>query len=108
MGFERGELPSRAWPTRKGPVAIDGAFFSNDIFILLAAAEQGLGIAYLPQHAAADALLEGRLVRVLPRALSLEATVSLVYPERDLVPRQVRAFIDHVLAASERFGSGMV
>lgn len=96
-GFERGELPTRLWhgPDRRYPV--DGVFFTNEMPLLHRAALRGLGIAQVPELLAADDLREGRLVRVLPEELTVETSLCVVYPERKLLPRQVRAFIDALL-----------
>jgi DNA-binding transcriptional LysR family regulator len=37
-------------------------------------------------------------VRVLPKHLVLEGTIAIVYAERKLLPRQVRALVDWLLA----------
>jgi DNA-binding transcriptional LysR family regulator len=43
-------------------------------------------------------------VRVLPGIIEADTQVAIVYPERELVPPQVRAFIDAVVAwAAEGF-----
>ena len=52
----------------------------------------------MPVVAAAGALSRGELVPVLPKTLRLEGRIALVYPDRDLVPPQVRAFIDWMAA----------
>jgi len=99
MGFDRGELPQSHWPLADGGrVAVDGALFSNDITLLLDAARAGLGIAMLPRFIIADSLARKELVHVLPDVLAIESRIAVVYPERELVPPQVHAFIDAVLA----------
>ncbi|HEY1392875.1 MAG TPA: LysR substrate-binding domain-containing protein [Methylibium sp.] len=54
----------------------------NDAGLMLQAAEQGLGIALARELLAADALAEGRLMRLSPRTCVLEGAYSyhLVYP----------------------------
>jgi DNA-binding transcriptional LysR family regulator len=105
MGFERGELPATYWPTGKsGKLHIVGAMFSNEPQLLADAALRGLGIAMLPLILVRPLLEDGSLVQVLPGVLEVATTVALVYPEREMVPPQVRAFVDEVLrwAPSER------
>jgi LysR family glycine cleavage system transcriptional activator len=78
---------------RATPVVV--ASFS-DAGVLLQAAEQGMGIALARELLAADALLDGRLVRVHPHALDLDATRAyhVVYPEVLHDDPAVRAFCD--------------
>ncbi len=97
MMFARGEVPETHWPLRDGKRhRVDGAFFSNDVVLLAHAARRGLGIAIVPRLLVADALESGELVSVMPRRLGAEARFSIVFAERELLPPQVRAFIDAV------------
>lgn len=110
-GFERGEVPRTNWPRRNGgKVRIESHFVSNDMKLLADAAVQGLGIALLPMTLTAPLLERGDLVQVLRESIGLEARVALVYPEKELLPPQVRAFIDAVVAWAPgrlaRAGSG--
>ena len=101
MGFSRGEVPESHWPLRNGRAArVDAVFFSNDLSLLAHAVRRGLGIAVLPRMIVADGLESRALMVVLPKLLGTEARISLVYPERELLPPQVRAFLD----AMTRFG----
>ena len=98
-GFERGEVPRTHWPRRGGgKVPIDSQFVSNDPLLLADAAVQGLGIALLPVLLVGPLLQRGELVQVLPDVIRAEARVALVYPEKEFLPPQVRAFIDAVVA----------
>lgn len=93
--FSRGEVPDTHWPLRSGKrVRVDGTFFSNDPELLMAAAQGGLGIAIVSSILATEALADGSLVPVLPKVLGGEARLSIVYAERELLPPQVRAFVD--------------
>lgn len=99
LGFARGETPQTHWPLRSGGrVRVEGAFTTNDMPLLRDAAVAGLGIALLPSQTVEADLAEGRLRPVLASKLGTDARVSLVYPERELVPAQVRAFVDAVVA----------
>ncbi|WP_395672012.1 LysR family transcriptional regulator [Inquilinus sp.] len=60
------------------------------------AALAGLGVALLPDHACADALRGGRLVRLFPSWRGREAIVHLVFTGRTGLPPHVRAWIDHL------------
>jgi DNA-binding transcriptional LysR family regulator len=94
--FERGEVPRRTWQGPERDHAVDGVFFTNLMPLLLDAAIRGLGLAQVPEPMATGALADGRLVQVLDE-LTVEGNVSVVYPERKLLPRQVRAFVDAIV-----------
>jgi DNA-binding transcriptional LysR family regulator len=98
MGFARGELPQTHWPIGGAMVHVEGVFFSNEIRLLADAAVRGLGIALLPRLLIEEALTSGELVHVLPGLLEGENRIAIVYPEREFVPPQVRAFVDAVVA----------
>jgi DNA-binding transcriptional LysR family regulator len=98
MGFARGELPATYWPTESGMLHLEGAFSSNEVRLLAAAAIRGLGIAYLPESLVRTHIDEGQLTHVLPGALEIKNRMALVYPEREFLPAQVRAFVDAVVA----------
>jgi DNA-binding transcriptional LysR family regulator len=99
MGFTRGELPQTHWPfAGSGKLQVAGTFFSNEITLLCDAAVRGLGIAFLPGLLVGRFLEKGTLVQVLPGSLEGESRFAIVYPEREFVPPQVRAFVDTVAA----------
>jgi DNA-binding transcriptional LysR family regulator len=98
MGFARGELPETHWTVAGRKIHLDGVFFSNSPDVLIRAALRGLGIALVPTFAVESHLTRGTLVAVLPKHLRHEGRIALVYPERELVPPQVRAFVDWILA----------
>jgi len=99
MGFNRGEVPQTHWPTvGGGKVQVAGAFFSNDLSLLLQAALRGQGIAMLPLMLCEQHARSGELVHVLPGVLESDAQVGLVFAEREFQPPQVRAFVDAVVA----------
>jgi DNA-binding transcriptional LysR family regulator len=60
------------------------------------AAADGMGVALLPDHVCRDALLAGRLVRVLPDWRGQRGIVHLVFTTRRGLPPAVRALIDHL------------
>lgn len=78
------------------PRAVSGFFRSNNLPALLSAARSGLGVAILPRYVAEDALTSGELVRVMPGHALPEQTLTAVFPSPRLVPRKVRALIDHL------------
>lgn len=99
LGFARGELPQTHWTLIGGrKLRVEGSFATNDVVLLREAALDGLGIALLPMMMADSALRDGSLVHVLPRVVGGEARIAVVYPEREFVPPQLRAFVDTVTA----------
>jgi len=66
----------------------------NNIEAVLSAAVHGLGIAYIPDFVARDALAEGQLRLMLDTHATVEGPFSVVWPtSRHMVPR-LRAFVD--------------
>jgi DNA-binding transcriptional LysR family regulator len=105
MGFSRRETPETHWPTGRGQLHVEGAFFSNDLGLLAEAAVEGLGIALLPEPVVRPLIRGGELVPVLSGVLGTQGRASIVYAERELLPPQVRAFVDAVVAwAPTEFG----
>lgn len=98
MGFRRGEHAQTTWPrVGGGTLRVDGHFFANDLRVLAEAVFGGMGIAVLPELIARDAIERGLLVQVLPDVIGGESRASIVYAERELMPPQLRAFIDWVI-----------
>ena len=97
--FARGELSQSTWPVRagRGVAHVDSSFSSNDLGLLIAAAVQGLGIALVPRILVADILESGVLVQVLAGVVEAEHHVAVVYPERELLPTHVRAFVESLV-----------
>ena len=99
LGFARGDVPQSHWPrVGGGKVHVEGHFFANDVGLLADAAREGLGIALLPEAIVAPLIDSRELVRVLAKVIEGKSTVALVYPEREFLPPQVRAFVDAVAA----------
>ena len=98
MGFARGEVPQSHWPLAGGgQLHVEGHLFSNDLQLLCMAALRGVGIAFLPLLLVYSHLESGALVPVLQGVLAAESRIAVVYPEREFVPPQVRAFVDAVV-----------
>ncbi|MET0595277.1 MAG: LysR family transcriptional regulator [Polyangiaceae bacterium] len=106
LAFERGELPQTHWPLGGGrKMHVTGHLCTNDINMLRDAAVAGLGIALLPYFLVEDMINQGKLVHVLGEVIRLETMVAIVYPERELVPPQVRLFIEAIAAwATKEYG----
>ncbi|TDG08274.1 LysR family transcriptional regulator [Paraburkholderia guartelaensis] len=98
-----GETPDdNRWTFRRGAqthaVEVKGRYIANDVGARRDAALANWGIASLPEFAAADALRDGLLVRVLPE-WSLEpraysGPVWMLYPPNRFLPPKVRVLID--------------
>ncbi|MBX7195759.1 MAG: LysR family transcriptional regulator [Sandaracinaceae bacterium] len=99
MGFARGEHAQTAWPRPGGGVVrLEGAFFANDLRVLAHGAVTGMGIALLPEVVVRELVSRGELVPVLPDLIGGDMRIAIVYAERELMPPQLRAFIDWVAA----------
>ncbi len=68
----------------------------SDFAAVRTAAIAGLGVALLPDHACAEALRLGQLVRVLPEWSGQRGIVHIVFTTRRGLPPAVRALIDHI------------
>lgn len=84
---------------RRDSVTIAGRVEMTNGDLLASLAEAGQGIAALPTFLVAEALREGRLVRLLPDwEEELLPGIHLVYPARRNLAPKVRAFIDFLAA----------
>lgn len=72
----------------------------NTITASLMACLDGLGIALLPEFLCREHFASGKLVHLLPDWEMPEAPISFVYPQRKLLPKRLRVFIDYLI---ERF-----
>jgi len=66
---------------------------------MLSAAIAGLGLTILPTFVAAPALMRGALVRVLDACEPTPDGVFAVYQSHRILPRRVRALVDHLAGA---------
>ena len=76
-------------------VSVRGGFSSNDSIMLLEAARQGLGLAYLFKAQVEQDLQEGRLVSVLAEYCPKNFNLFLYYPSRKQQSTCLKAFIDY-------------
>lgn len=81
-----------------GELAVDvfGNFKANSADGVLQAALQGLGIAALPTMAAAEEVLAGRLVRLLPAYRMPESTLYASYLPNPTMPQCVQTFVQYL------------
>lgn len=75
-------------------VEVEGPLDVGEMPLMVRAAEDGIGLAYVYEQSAASALAAGRLVTVLDDWRPPEPGFFLYYPSRRLVPAGLRAFID--------------
>lgn len=69
----------------------------NTITACLKACIDGLGVAVLPEFICLEHFETGKLVRLLPNYKMPEVEVSLVYTDRQLMPKRKKALIDYLL-----------
>lgn len=87
--------PSSVWTfDEEHSVAVRGSLSANHGEVLLGAAIAGDGISIHPTYMIAEALRDGRLVRVLPGHRAEEMAIYAVYAERHFRPERERAFLD--------------
>jgi DNA-binding transcriptional LysR family regulator len=94
------------WRFRRGTetqsVDVKGRYVANHVGARLEAAQQGFGIACVPEFAAARTLRDGELIEVLADwQLDMRAYVGsvwLLYPPNRFLQPKVRALIDYLAA----------
>jgi DNA-binding transcriptional LysR family regulator len=97
-------IDDNRWQFRRGTqtqsAQVRGRYIANHVGARLEAAIGDLGIATLPDFAAADALRQGELVQVLAgwelEARPFMGPVWLLYPPNRFLPSKVRAMIDYL------------
>jgi DNA-binding transcriptional LysR family regulator len=75
-------------------VDVNGPLTLDHIGLMIDAAAEGLGIAYVLERAARPWFADGRLVPVLPDWCPAFPGFFLYYPGRRQVPAGLRAFIE--------------
>lgn len=86
-------------------VDVHGALTLDHNGLMVEAAEDGLGIAYVPEAAARDALDRGGLVALLEPWSPPGPGLCLYYPGRRHVPPALRAFLDSVRSIEQSSGA---
>ncbi|GLQ52792.1 LysR family transcriptional regulator [Devosia nitrariae] len=92
-------------PNGTETVAVSGRISANTMEIAGRGALEGFGIAQLPASAAAPAIADGRLRRVLPDYATAVGGVYAVYPSSRHLSPTVRTFVD---LAAERLSRAQV
>jgi DNA-binding transcriptional LysR family regulator len=82
-------------------VNTNGSVVLDDEDLMVEAAMQGLGIAYVANWVAEAAIAEGRLRRVLSAWMHEPERVAVYYPGHRAVPPALRAFLDVVRDARQ-------
>ncbi len=77
-------------------VSVTSSVTANDTDLLLAAALQGVGLAFLPESFIAGHINRGELVHVLQTWCQPFAGFYLYYPNKPHMPAALRVFIDYV------------
>lgn len=75
---------------------LNGSVILDDEELMIDAAINGLGIAYVASPAAEAALRDGRLRRILPEWTPASEHIGVYYPGHRAVPPALRAFFDVV------------
>ena len=99
IGYRNGKTGGLyAWEFEKDGVSlqvrVDGPLILNDSRFLLAAALEGVGLAYAFEADVADHLAAGRLVRVLEDWSWMASGYHLYYPKQRHAPPALTAFVE--------------
>ena len=98
------------WPFERGGTlrkfAVEGRLTVTNLDLVVRAAVDGLGLAYLSHGFAEPFLRSGQLVEVLAESLPTFEGLFLYYPGHRQVPATLRAFIDMVRVSGRRTASG--
>ena len=79
-------------------IAVDGSLVFDDDELMLRAARDGAGLAYVYEADARADIASGRLACVLERCLPPPSRYFLYYPGRRQMPPMLRAFVDMLRA----------
>lgn len=101
------QFPSRiryAWEFEKGAdqlqVHVNGQLTTSEMHVMLHAAQEGVGFAYVYAQYARDALRSGQLITVLDDWCPPIPGFYLYYPSRKQAPATLRAFVETVRESS--------
>lgn len=79
-------------------IKVHGRWKSNNAHAVISACEQGLGIAYMPQHNFLQSIECGNLTPILEPFWRRDSYSWIVYQNRRFLPMRARLAIDHLLA----------
>lgn len=77
---------------------VSGRLIFSNATACLAAAEEGLGIAYLPDFVVQDQLLQDRVIEVLADWSEVSLGIHALWPGRRNLPRKLRVLVDFMAA----------
>jgi DNA-binding transcriptional LysR family regulator len=83
-------------------IAVDGPLTVNDFFLLLQAALDGVGLAYVPEEMVRPFIDSGRLVLLLEEWSPVKPGFFLYYSSRRQMPPPLRVFVDFIQKAPRR------
>lgn len=79
-------------------IKVQGRWKSNNAHAVVNACEQGLGIAYMPQHNFLQSVKDAQLVPILNTFWRTDSHSWVVYQNRRFLPMRARLAIDYLLA----------
>lgn len=83
--------------TEQQNIKVQGRWKSNNAHAVVNACEQGLGIAYMPEHNFLQSIEHGHLVPILEDFWRTDSHSWVVYQNRRFLPMRARLAIDHLL-----------
>ncbi|MBX3607371.1 MAG: LysR family transcriptional regulator [Piscinibacter sp.] len=98
--------PAGALRVVKGDAEATEVIRANSAEALKGFAVAGMGLIRSPAFVLADELADGRLVRILADVPLGEYAVSVVFPNRTLMPLRLRRLIDHLAAGLATLSPG--
>ena len=84
------------WVLPGMPAQLPVALACNNMEAMLGAAVAGMGLAYMPDFLARDALARGELQPVLAAQLTHTGQFSALWPSSRQLSPKVRAFVDYI------------
>jgi len=98
INFRHGDAGRYRWEFEKGrkslSVAVSGPLIVDDLDLVIRAARDDVGLAYMDEEKAAPHLASGALIRVLEEWCQPFPGVFLYYPSRRQQPAALSAFIE--------------
>ena len=86
---------------RRIEVAVDGSLVLNDMYLVVNAVLDGIGVGYVSELLISSHIANGRLVPLLGNWCGHVSGVFLYYPSRRQMPGALRAFIDFMRTQSD-------
>lgn len=91
--YENKYLPVN-WEFESVTIGLDKIMPVDSAEVMISAAKNGFGIAYLPNEILEEELRKQQLIPVLPELRSKVYKTCVYYPKADFVPQKVRLLID--------------